>query len=138
MLRALNPKAHNSERVDVEQNQTISITVLRYEKDVYPLRNSDCMDRKNNVILFLIEKYWVKHYCLVKSLSRLLGSQVSNHKEKQHFCLMCLNPFWCQQSLNKHQEYCNEHEAVKIELPEEGTMLKFNNYHKSEKAPFVV
>ena len=37
----------------------------------------------------------------------------------------------------KHQEYCNEHEAVKIELPEEGTMLKFKNYHRSEKVPFI-
>ena len=54
------------------------------------------------------------------------------------FCLRCLNPFWCQQSLNKHQKYRNEHEAVKIELPKKGTMLKFGNYHRSEKVPFVV
>ena len=40
--------------------------------------------------------------------------------------------------MNKHQEYCNEHEAVKIKLPKAGTMLKFENYHRSEKVPFVV
>ena len=55
-----------------------------------------------------------------------------------YFCLRCLNPFWCQQSLNKHQEYCTEHEGVKTDLPKEGTMLKFENYHRSEKVPFVV
>ena len=54
------------------------------------------------------------------------------------FCLRCLNPFWCQESLNKHQEYCNEHEGVKTELPNKGTMLKFQDYHKSEKVPFIV
>ena len=63
---------------------------------------------------------------------------MSNHKGKRYFCLRCLNPFWCQDSLNKHEEYCNEHEAVKIELSKEGTILKFENYHKSEKVSFVV
>ena len=51
--------------------------------------------RKNyNIILLLIEKNKVKHYCLVKNLSRLLSSQASNHDGKHYFCLRCLNPFW--------------------------------------------
>ena len=49
-----------------------------------------------------------------------------------------MNSFWCQESLSRHQEYCSEYEAVKIELPEKGTMLKFENYNRSEKVPFVV
>ena len=75
------------------------------------------MDRDHNIIIMLIEKDGVKHYCLVKSISRLLSSQVSNGKRKEHFCLRCLNSFWCEKSLSRHQEYCNEYEAVKIELP---------------------
>ena len=122
-----------------KQNPTISITVFGYErKSVYPLRNSDCTDRENKIMLLLIEKDGVKHYCLVKDLSRSLASQVPKNNGKHYFCLRCLNPFWCSQSLNKHVEYCNEHEAVKIELPKEGTMLKFENYHRSEKVPFFV
>ena len=117
-----------------KQNPTISITVFGYEgKSFYPLRNSDCNDRDHNVILMLIEEGGVKHYCLVKDLSRLLSS-----KEKHYFCYRCLNPFWSHKSLNKHQEYCSNYEAVKIEMPEKGTMLKFKNYHRSEKVPFVV
>ena len=166
VLRALNPKENNLQRIDKElkgkentlnmegikypvswkdlnnferQNPTISITVLGYEeKSVYPLRNSDCMDREHNIILMLIEKDGVKHYCLVKSLSRLLSSQVSNGKRKEHFCLRCLNRFWCEKSFSRHQEYFNEYEAVKIELPKKGTMLEFKNYHRSEKVPFIV
>ena len=89
VLRALNPKDDHPERVDKKlkgkentvnmegieypvilkdlnkfekQNPTISITVLEYEgKSVYPLRNSDCMDRDHNIILKLIEKDAVKH-----------------------------------------------------------------------------
>ena len=120
-----------------KQNPSISITVLGYEgKSVYPLRNSDNTDREHNIILTLIED-GVKHYCLVKSINRLLSSQVSKGKRK-HFCLRCLNHFWCEEALSKHGEYCKEHKAVKIELPEEGTMLRFKNYHRSEKVPFIV
>ena len=63
---------------------------------------------------------------------------MTNGKRKEHFCLRCLNPFWCQKALDKHKEYCNEYEAVKIELPKKGTMLEFKNHHRSEKVPFIV
>ena len=67
-----------------------------------------------------------------------MGLQVSKHKEKKHFCLRCLNPFQCEESLIKHREYCDKKEAVKIEMPKKGTMLKFKHYYKSEKVPFIV
>ena len=110
-----------------KQNPTISIT----DKCIYPLRNSTNTDREHKIILMLIEKGEVIHYCLVKNPSRLLSSQVSNHKEKHYFCYRCLNPFWSHESLNKHKEYCSNYDAVKIEMPEKGTMLKFINYNRS-------
>ena len=121
------------------QNPTVSITVFGYDrKIVYPLRNSGNADREHNIVLILIKEEGVNHYCLVKNLSRLLLSQVSKHKEKHHFCLRCLNAFCSQKSLNKHREYCGKHEAVKINMPEEGTILKFKNYYRREKVPFVI
>ena len=60
-----------------------------------------------------------------------------NIMEKKYFCDRCLNPFWCEQSLNKHLEYCSNHEAVKIEMPKKGVILKFENYYKGEKAPII-
>ena len=166
VLRALNPKEHNQQIIDKKlkekentlnmegieypvslkdinkfekQNPTTSITVLGYEeKSIYPLRNSDNTGREHSIILMLIEKDGVKHYCLVKSLSRLLSSQTSNHNGKKHFCLRCLNPFNNQEALDKHKEYCHEYETVKTELPKEGTMLKFKNYHRSEKVPYAI
>ena len=122
-----------------KQNPTISITVLGYEgKSVYPLRNSDNTDREHNIILMLIEKDGVKHYCLVKSLSRLLSSQVSKKDGKKYFCLRCLNPFNNQEALDKHKEYCSKYESVKIQLPKKETMVKFKNHHRSEKVPTVI
>ena len=165
VLRALNPKEHNAERVDKElmekentlnmegieypvslkdinkfekKNPSISITVLGHEESVYLLRISKCVDREHNIILMLIEENEVKHYCLVKSISRLLSSQVTKANRKENFCLRCLNPFWCQEALSKHQEYCDENESVKIELPKEGTMLKFKKYYKGDKVPFII
>ena len=113
VLRALNPKKDHPERVDKElkpkentlnmegieypvslkdlnrfekQNRTISITVFGYEgKSVYPLRNSVNKDRGHNIILMLIEEGGVKHYCLVKSINRLLSFQVTNGKKKNIF-----------------------------------------------------
>ena len=166
VLRALNPKKEHLERIDKKlkekentlnmegieypvslkdidkferQNPSISITVLGYEgKSVYSLRNSNNTNREHDVILILIEEEGVNHYCLVKNLSRLLSSHVSKHKEKHYFCLRCLNPFNTQKALDKHKEYCSNHEAVKINMPEKETMLKFKNYHRGEKVPFII
>ena len=166
VLRALNPCEKDSQRMDKKlkekgntlnmggiaypvslkdidkfenQNSTISITVFGYkEKGVHPLRNSDNMDREHKIRLMLIEKDGVQHYCLVKNVSRLLSSQVSKHNGKKYFCDRCLNPFWCEQSLNKHHEYCSNHETVKIEMPKKGDILKFKNYYKGEKVPFMI
>ena len=123
------------------QNPTLSITVLGYnEKDkVFPLRASEYVYmREHDIVLMLIGKNGVKHYTWVKNISRLLSSQVSNHKGKHHFCLRCLNPFWCEKSLNKHLEYCSNYEAVKIEMPKKGDILKFENYYKGERLPFMI
>ena len=166
VLRALNPKPDHSEGIDKElqlkentlnmdgieypvslkdidkfenQNPTISIIVYGYDgESVYPLRSSDNTDREHKIRLMLIEKDGVLHYTWVKNVSFLLSSQVSKHKEKSYFCDRCLNPFWCEQSLNKHLEYCSNHEAVKIEMPKKGDKLKFENYYKEERLPFMI
>ena len=166
VLRKLNPKEDNPERIDKKlkekentlnmegieypvslkdidkferQNPSISITVFEYnKKSVNPLRNSNNTNREHDVILILIEEEGVNHYCLVKNLSRLLSSQVSKHNGKKYFCKRCLNPFSTQKALDKHEEYCGNHEAVKINMPEKGTMLKFKNYYRGEKVPFII
>ena len=168
VLRALNLKKDNSERIDKElmekedtlnmkgieypvslkdidrfekQNPEISITILGFnEKDkVYPLHVSEYIyNRKHNIILLLIERDGVKHYCLVKNSSRLLSKQVSAHKEGTHICFRCLNPFWSHESLKKHWEYCKNHKAVKINMPDKGTILKFKHHERSERVPFII
>ena len=167
ILRALNPKNKNAERVDSDlkskvetlnmqgirypvsfrdidrfesQNPEISITVLGYNKNerVYPLKVSKYTGCKHDIVLLLIKDGEKSHYCLVKNTSALLVSQINNHKGTSHICLNCINGFKSIDSLNKHKEYCYNNECVKIVMPPPGTYLKFKNFRYSERAPFVI
>ena len=161
VLRALNPKEEHAERIDKglkkkedmtgiaypvqlnaldkfeRQNPTISINVFGHEESVYPLRVSKCEGRES-VDLLLISDEEKRHYCLIKSMSRLLSSQSSTDEHVLHYCPRCLNHFTTQEKLATHKEYCSAHEAVKIEMPGEGTTLSFKNYNRSMRVPFIV
>ena len=164
VLRALNPRERDNERIDKglkkkedslnmtgiaypvqlnaldkfeRQNPTISINVFGYEESVYPLRVSKCEGREV-VNLLLISDEEKRHYCLIKSMSRLLSSQSSTDEHVLHYCPRCLNHFTTQEKLATHKEYCSAHEAVKIEMPGEGTTLSFKNYNRSMRVPFIV
>ena len=122
VLRALNPKDKNAERIDEDlqskqdtinmngirypvnfrdvdrfesQNPEISITVLGYNKDerVYPLKISKYTGTKQDIVLLLIKNEDNSHYCLVKNLSALITSQINNHKGCRNYCLNCFNGF---------------------------------------------
>ena len=79
-----------------------------------------------------------KHYCLINSLSRLLSSQVSGHKESKSFCLNCLNHFPNEEKLKIHEDYCLKNQAIKIEMPEKGSFISFIYHNRSMKVPFVI
>ena len=129
-----------------KQNPEISISVLGYSKDerIYPLRISKFTkmkkedERKHNIVLLLIKNGDNSHYCLINNLSRLLTSQVNNHKSKLYYCLNCLNGYDDTEKLNKHKKYCSENESIKINMPSPETYLKFKNFLYSERAPFVI
>ena len=168
VLRGLNPKDRDAERIDKDlkskentlnmegieypvslkdikrfekQNPEISVSVLGYSKDekIYPLRISKKENkRKNNIVLLLIKDGDKSHYCLVKNLSALLSSQVNKKKSKLYFCLNCLNGFDTMEKLEKHKEYCDEEESIKINMPKPDTFIKFKNFLHGERAPFVI
>jgi len=119
-----------------KQNPEISINVLGYEdRTIFPLRISNVEDRRYEVNLLLLED---KHYVLIKSLSRLLTRQMSNHDGKIHFCLRCLNSFTKKEVLDKHKESCKNHDCVKLRMPEKGSILEFKNFKHSVHVPIVV
>ena len=119
-------------------NPQISINVFGFEGVVYPLRLSKRSEREQTINLLLISDGEKQHYCLIKSLSRLLSSQVSGHKESNSFCLNCLNHFPNGEKLKIHEEYCLKNQAIRIEMPEEGSFISFIHHNRSIKVPFVV
>ena len=119
-------------------NPSISINVFGFEdRVVYPLRLSKSKSEQT-INLLLISDGEKQHYCLIKSLSRLLSSQVSGHKESNSFCLNCLNHFPNEENLKIHEEYCLKNQAIRIEMPEKGSFISFIHHNRSIKVPFVV
>ena len=165
VTRSLNPVEKNSERITKELkdqserldwsglkfpvkldqivifeklNPQISINVFGFEdRVVYPLRLSKS-ESEQTINLLLISDGEKQHYCLIKSLSRLLSSQVSGHKESNSFCLNCLNHFPNEEKLKIHEEYCLKNQAIRIEMPEKGSFISFIHHNRFIKVPFVV
>jgi len=117
------------------------VSALGYgNQNIFPLRISK-MDRKTNgvrtVNLLLLEE---KYYVLIKNLSRFLSSQTSKHNHKNFF-LRCLNHFSKKELLEKHLEYCQNLEMVKIKMPIKGTrssILEFQNQKHLMRVPITV
>ena len=42
--------------------------------------------------------------------------QISKHKEAKFICKRCLNPFSLETVYNKHREYCNLNDEVRIDM----------------------
>ena len=121
-----------------KNNPQISINVFGVEGAVYPLRLSKRSEREQTINLLLISDGEKQHYCLIKSLSRLLSSQMSKHDHEKSFCLNCLNHFPNEEKLKIHEEYCLKNQAIRIEMPEKGSLVTFIHHNRSIKVPFVV
>lgn len=79
------------------------------------------------------------HYCWIKNLSALVGSQMSKHQHKKFICDRCLSYFNLQTKLDKHKVLCENINECAIEMPEEGKNFEiFTNYKNELKVPFIV
>ena len=119
-------------------NSSISVNLFCYEKLVYPLRIRKHNYKRGTLNLLLISTDTKQHYCWIKDISKLLSLQTSKHGHVRHVCFTCLNNFNSQKSLASHHEYCKSYEAIKIELPENGSKISFKNHNSSMRVPFIV
>ena len=100
----------------IEKQNSIRINVFAYEdKQPYPIyvskeKNEDCL----NLLLITEEKN--KHYVLIKDFNKFMHNQ-TKHKEKKHFCMLCLQCFSSERVLSDHKENCiaiNGCQAIKM------------------------
>ena len=113
-------------------NPEISVNVFGFDNisKVYP----ENIKRQTLIDLMLLEN---KHYCLVKNVSRLMSLQTSKRHGEIVICRRCLNHFPNEKALEKHEENCQNHDAIEIVLPEKGSILEFKN-HKHSMRMLVV
>ena len=125
-----------------EENNDIDLCILYHEtNDVNILYTHERRHSKLVPLFFhkkippvneekedVIEIY---HYSVIKSISKLLSSQVSKHSHGMHFCHLCLQGFGRKDILDKHLEIFLKNDAVRTILPEKGeNILKFRNIRK--------
>ena len=100
----------------LEMNNDISVNVLSVEdRDIYICRKGIIRDCEIN--LLLISEDDKLHYTAVKGLNRILSSSNSKYHGKQYFYNNCLQGFTQELNRDKHQVYCINNEAGKVDMP---------------------
>ena len=107
----------------IETQNSININVFGYEnKQPYPI----CISKEqfDDVLnLLLISENENTHYCLITDFNRFMFHQ-TNHKNKKHVCMHCLQCFSSERVLSEHKEICmaiNGQQAIK--MPTVGSKL---------------
>ena len=124
-----------------ENNNDVSVLVFGYEnKDIIPLYVP--IERREKVVrLFFYknENGTESHYCVIRSMSRLVSSQISKKKAKKYICDFCSNAFGNEDLLNEHTKYCWKHDAVNVVMPNlKNNILKFKNIQNSIECPIKI
>ena len=116
-----------------EDKNRISINLLAIEnREIYICRKGGSYE--NSINLMIINN----HYVAIKSLSRLLFMQNSKHKEKEYFCMNCLQRFHQKFPRDEHMQYCLNNESVKVEMPHKCPIVEFCDGQYQFKVPFIM
>ena len=124
-----------------KNNVTIALNVLYAEKEkIYPAYVSKHnSNREKQVTLLMIsngEKQW--HYLALKKLSALLRG-ITSKNNSEFYCLNCLHSFRTKNKLQLHKKLWENKDFCNAIMSFEDTkILKFNQYQKPDKAPFII
>ena len=78
------------------------------------------------------------YYLAVKKLSPLLRGTTSKH-HVEFYCLNCLHSFTTGKNPESHKKVCENKDFCNVIMPSKDTkILEFNQYQKSDKAPFII
>ena len=119
----------------IEDRFQMQVNVFGYENKVYPLYISKKSYNQTLNLLLITEKD-KSHYVFIKDFNRLIFSK-TKHKDKKHFCILCLQNFSTKEILNNHRKRClliNGCQAVNYE----SGIIKFINYNKQTPILFKI
>ena len=128
----------------IEKQNKININAYVYNEDgkyVSPIRNSETEYQGTLNVLLIereTEKEYKQHYVYIKDFNRL-HYNVNKHKNKKHFCLRCLQPFYSEDDLEAHKGDCLIINGTqRIEMPQPGSKVFFYQHQKQLPVPFVI
>ena len=128
----------------IEKQNKININAYVYNEDgkyVSPIRNSKTEYQDTLNVLLIereTEKEYKQHYVYIKDFNRL-NYNVNKHKNKKHFCLRCLQPFYSEDDLEAHKGDCLIINGTqRIEMPQPGSKVFFYGHQKQLPVPFVI
>ena len=128
----------------IEKQNKININAYVYNEDgkyVSPIRNSKTEYQDTLNVLLIereTEKEYKQHYVYIKDFNRL-NYNVNKHKNKKHFCLRCLQPFYSEDDLEAHKGDCLIINGTqRIEMPQPGSKVFFYQHQKQLPVPFVI
>ena len=74
----------------------------------------------------------------IKKLSTLLRETTSKNNG-DFYCLNCLHPIEQKTNFNRIKKVCENKDLFNVIMPsEDSKILEFNEYQKSNKAPFII
>ena len=104
---------------EVGNNFSVNVFGLNEKGDkVIPVRISTNSDKQARTIdLLYIHTDDNSHYVLIKDLSRLVRSQITNRQHAHFICIRCLRFCTSERVLKKHMESCVRHRAQATYFP---------------------
>ena len=88
----------------IEDRFQMQVNAFGYENKVYPLYISKKSCNQTLNLLLITEKD-KSHFVFIKDFNRLMFSK-TKHKDKKHFCKLCLQTFSTKEILNNHRKQC--------------------------------
>ena len=74
----------------------------------------------------------------IKKLSALLRGTTSKYFS-DFYCLNCFHSFRTKNKLESHKKVCENKDLRNVIMPsEDAKVLEFNQYQKSDKAPYII
>jgi len=121
-----------------EKLNNITINVLAYDEDIFPLRITENRGGRKHINLLLLSKGDIKHYCYIKNMSALLRAQ-RDYTHKLFYCDYCLHGFRSEDNQKTHTKNCQRFGAQKTRLPDEqDRFIRYKNTAKQMRHPFVI
>ena len=96
------------------------------------------LNREKRFFSLMIPNIEGWHYLAVKKLSALLRGITPKH-QGDFYCLNCFHSFTTENKCASHEKVCENKDFCNVIMPSEDTkILEFNQYQKSDEAPFIV